>query len=52
MTTSAHTAPESGLELQPDEREVLLEEIRPFAGTLKDPTARERYLNRKSRAAE
>ena len=44
MTTSAHTAPETGLELKPDEREVLLEEIRPFAATLKDSAARERYL--------
>lgn len=43
-TTTTPAGPETALELRPPEQEVLLQEIRPFAATLKDPAARERYL--------
>jgi len=44
MTTSPDLAQESALELRDEEREVLEQEIVPFAETLRDPAARERYL--------
>ena len=44
MSTATEAVEEAGLELKALEREVLAEEVQPFAHTLKDPEARERYL--------
>ena len=43
MATGAEREPSDGLELQPAEQEILLQDVPAFARTLKDPASRERY---------
>jgi hypothetical protein len=45
VTSATKAEQAGGLELKPVEREVLAEEVLPFAATLKDPDARERYVD-------
>jgi len=43
VATGAEREPSDGLELQPAEQEILLQDVPAFARTLKDPASRERY---------
>jgi hypothetical protein len=43
VVTGAEPESSDGLELQPTEQEILLQDVPAFARTLKDPTSRERY---------
>ena len=43
MVTGAEHEASDGLELQPAEQEILLQDVPAFARTLKDPASRERY---------
>lgn len=44
MTEGTESYEEVGLSLRPEEQEVLAEEVEAFAGTLRDPDSRQRYL--------